>query len=134
MTGPLVNAPRGEVALSLGGAPHRLCLTLGALAEIETALGLGSLAELEARLRRLSAADILAVLAALLRGGGNPVTQERLAALPLDLGVVTRALADAFAAAGLGPAEGRAAPGEARAPRAEPPGGAGLRSGLDVSV
>lgn len=134
MTGPLVNAPRGEVALTLGSVTHRLCLTLGALAEIETALGLQSLAELETRLKRLSATDILAVLAALLRGGGNPVEQARLAALPLDLGVVTRGLADAFAAAGLGPESRRASPGEARAPRADLPGGAGSPSASDGSL
>ncbi|MCG8442231.1 MAG: gene transfer agent family protein, partial [Caulobacterales bacterium] len=35
----LVNAPRGETSLVIDGRPRRLCLTLGALAEIETALG-----------------------------------------------------------------------------------------------
>ncbi len=54
----------------LAGEPRRLCLTLGALAEMETALGVSGAAMGE-RLGRLSAADLAVVLAALLRGGGE---------------------------------------------------------------
>jgi len=39
----LVNARRGEVAARLDGKDYRLCLTLGGLAELETALGAGDL-------------------------------------------------------------------------------------------
>ncbi|HRO31966.1 MAG TPA: GTA-gp10 family protein [Brevundimonas sp.] len=66
-----VNGARGEVIATLAGAPRRLCLTLGALAEIETALGCEGLDGLAERMRRLSARDLKAVLGALLRGGGE---------------------------------------------------------------
>ena len=55
-----VNGVRGEVRATLGGAERRLCLTLGALAEIETGLGVAGVEALAARLRALSAADGLA--------------------------------------------------------------------------
>ncbi len=48
-----MNAARGEVALAVDGAPKRLCLTLGAMAEIETAFGCTRISELEVRLSRL---------------------------------------------------------------------------------
>lgn len=38
-----MNPQRGEVALDIGGETRKLCLTLGALAEIEAALGCESL-------------------------------------------------------------------------------------------
>ena len=77
MTG--ANGARGEVTAILAGAERRLCLTLGALAEIETGLSVSGIAALGERMRVLSAGDLLIVLAALLRGGG----EEGLAA---DLG------------------------------------------------
>ena len=70
------NPARGEVVVSLAGAPRRLCLTLGALARIEAALDLADWRDLPARMERLSARElmaVLAVLAALLDGGGEPV-------------------------------------------------------------
>lgn len=66
-----MNGVRGEVIVCLAGVERRLCLTLGALAEIETGLdveGLGGVAE---RMRALSARNLMVVLAALLRGGGE---------------------------------------------------------------
>ena len=65
------NGARGEVVVVLAGAERRLCLTLGALAEIETGLELDGLSGLAERMRALSARDLTVVLAALLRGGGE---------------------------------------------------------------
>lgn len=65
------NPARGEVVVSLAGSPRRLCLTLGALARIEGALGLSDWAQLPERIATLSAGDLSAVLAALLDGGGE---------------------------------------------------------------
>jgi hypothetical protein len=93
-----MNGARGEVGVVLAGAERRLCLTLGALAEIETALdvdGLGSLAE---RMRALSARDLTAVLAALLRGGGEQALADGLAAAAVDPREAAEAVAKAFAA------------------------------------
>ena len=63
----------------LAGAERRLCLTLGALAEMETALGCEGLAALAERMRGLSARDLTVVLAALLRGGGEAAEAVALA-------------------------------------------------------
>lgn len=68
-----MNGARGEVSVVLGGEARRLCLTLGALAEIETGLGVEGLAGLAERMRALSARDLMVVLKALLRGGGEAV-------------------------------------------------------------
>ena len=65
------NGVRGEVVVVIAGAERRLCLTLGALAEIETGLGLCGLEGLGERMRALSAGDLVVVLEALLRGGGE---------------------------------------------------------------
>lgn len=65
------NAARGEAVVTLAGADRRLCLTLGALAEMETGLGVSGFEALAERLRGLSARDLMMVLAALLRGGGD---------------------------------------------------------------
>jgi hypothetical protein len=48
------NAARGEVVVPLAGTPRRLCLTLGALAELEAAFEVNGFAGLAHRLRILS--------------------------------------------------------------------------------
>jgi len=75
----MVNGVRGEVVARLAGAERKLCLTLGALAEIETGLGVAGMAALAERMRSLSARDLMVVLAALLRGGGEGALAEGLA-------------------------------------------------------
>jgi hypothetical protein len=91
------NSRRGEVALTLGGAPYTLCLTLGALAELEAAFGVGDLGALAERFGsgRLASRDLLLLLAVALRGGGHPLSDAEVAALPLSEGIepVARALA-----------------------------------------
>ena len=91
-----MNAARGETELVIGGQARRLCLTLGALAEIEAAFGCTRIGELEARMRVLSAADLLVVLAALLRGGGEADLAGRLQAQDVTPGAAARAVAEAF--------------------------------------
>jgi len=66
-----VNAARGEVSVVLAGETRVVCLTLGALAEIEAGLGVAGVGGLAERMRALSAGDLAVVLAALLRGGGE---------------------------------------------------------------
>lgn len=92
------NRARGETVAVLAGAPRRLCLTLGALAEIEGALDLDGWAALSERLRRLSARDLLVVLAALLRGGGEVEAAAELARAPVNVAEAAQAIATAFAA------------------------------------
>ena len=99
----MVNRRRGEVAATFGGVPYTLCLTLGALAELEDGLGAEDLAALGERFARgrPRARDLVAVLAAGLRGGGHPLTNAEVAVLVPDGGVeaVARTVADLLTAA-----------------------------------
>ena len=96
------NARRGEVALTLGAARYTLCLTLGALAEIEAAFGVDDLSALAERFGsgRLSSRDLLVLLGAGLRGGGHALSDAEVAALPLADGIepVAQALAELLVA------------------------------------
>ncbi len=96
----VANGARGEALARIGGVERRLCLTLGALAEIETAFEVESFEALAARLRKLSARDLTVVLAALLRGGGEAEAAARLPDTPVDFREAAEAVALAFRAAG----------------------------------
>jgi len=96
----LVNSARGESNLLINGIPHRLCLTLGALAQIETGLGLSAEDSLPDRLSNISANDVLLILQALLAGGGNPVSVEAMSDSSLMPNEVATAIAEAFSLAG----------------------------------
>jgi hypothetical protein len=97
------NPHRGEVALSLGGTRYTLCLTLGALAELEAAFGAEDMTALAARFAsgRLASRDLIVLLGAALRGGGHALDDAAVAALPLPDGVapVAEALAACLIAA-----------------------------------
>lgn len=85
----MANPFRGEVALRLiDGRRFDLRLTLGALAELETALGCDSLSGLAARFENgaLRADDVIAVIAAGLRGGGYRDEAEAAGALEVEGG------------------------------------------------
>ena len=103
-----VNALRGDVPLTIGEETYRLRLTLGALAEIEGALGTEDLAALTTRLGKPSARDMLVILAALLKGGGNAMGLEELRARSFDVKVAMAAVARAFALGVGGPGDGEA--------------------------
>ena len=83
-----VNRRRGEVAAKLDGREYRLCLTLGALAELETAFQAEDLNGLVERFSsgRLSARDMTAIIAAGLRGGGQDVSEESVGAMRCEGG------------------------------------------------
>ncbi|EBA11367.1 gene transfer agent family protein [Roseobacter sp. CCS2] len=68
----MANPWTGEVAIVIDGVSHDCKLTLGALAELEAALGEGSLVDLIRRFEgaAFSGADVMAVVVAGLRGGG----------------------------------------------------------------
>ena len=85
---PPVNRRRGEVGALIDGRPYTLCLTLGALAELEDAFGLDDLGALASRFGegRLSARDVMRVLRAGLRGGGHDVDDEAVAEMRFDGG------------------------------------------------
>lgn len=93
------NRARGEVLLEIDGRPHRLCVTLGAIAELEAAFDVGSIAELGERLGHLTASDLITVLAALTAGGGEAASTCELAAAQIDTRMAAHAVAAAFKAA-----------------------------------
>jgi hypothetical protein len=92
---PTPNPARGEVVVPLAGTPRRLCLTLGALARIEAALGLDDWSALPERFGRLSATELTAVLAALLEGGGEEasVLDDHPVTIPEAVAAIAAALA-----------------------------------------
>jgi hypothetical protein len=83
------NIHRGEIAAEIGGESRVLCLTLGALAELEHAMQVGDLAGLADRFAsgRVSARDLTAILGAGLRGGGNAISDDDLARLSIEGGL-----------------------------------------------
>jgi Phage tail tube protein, GTA-gp10 len=74
----MANRQRGEIEAELGGQPHTLCLTLGALAEIEHAYGGEDLIAIAERFEsgRIKASDAIKVIGAGLRGAGAKFTDE----------------------------------------------------------
>lgn len=92
------NGARGEAAVWLAGIERKVCLTLGALAEIETALGVRGFGALAERMRSLSARDLLVVLAALLRGGGEHELARGIGEARIDPREAAEAVARGFAA------------------------------------
>lgn len=85
----LVNRKRGEIVANLGGKDRCLCLTLGALAKLESAFQAGDLAALGQRFSsgRLSARDLMVIIHAGLEGGGNTFTLDDVAEMQADGGL-----------------------------------------------
>ncbi|MBS0528186.1 MAG: gene transfer agent family protein [Proteobacteria bacterium] len=83
------NKHRGEIAAELGGRQRTLVLTLGALADLESAFGADDLVALAERFGsgRLSARDLIRIIGAGLRGAGEPVGDEDVAAMTVEGGV-----------------------------------------------
>ncbi|MEO6382388.1 MAG: gene transfer agent family protein, partial [Nitrobacter sp.] len=72
----------------LGGRQRTLVLTLGALAELESAFGADDLVALAERFGtgRLSARDLSRIIGAGLRGAGEAVTDDEVAAMTAEGG------------------------------------------------
>lgn len=77
----MVNRRRGEIEAQLDGVSYRLCLTLGALAELESAFGDGDLLALATRFEngRLSSHDCIRIIGAGLRGAGFAIADADVA-------------------------------------------------------
>lgn len=103
----MVNTHRGEVEAEFEGKRYRLCLTLGALAELEHAFGeddmLGVVERFEAG--RITATDTIRIIGAGLRGAGYEITDEDVSAMRVEGGaagyveIVARLLTATFGAA-----------------------------------
>lgn len=85
----MVNRRRGEVALMVAGEALPMRLTLGALAELETAFAVDSLPALGERFvgGRLSSRDVTRILAAGLWGAGGRQSEAEVAEFAFDGGL-----------------------------------------------
>ena len=83
------NRHRGELTARLDGRSYTLCLTLGALAEIEEACGGEDLLCLAKRFSegRLRAQDALHILGAALRGAGHKIEDKDVSRMTVEGGV-----------------------------------------------
>ena len=103
----MANRHRGEIEALLDGERFRLCLTLGALAELEAAFGDEDMLALASRFEtgRLGARDCMRIIGAGLRGAGNDIADERVAGMQAERGaagfvdIVARLLTATFGAA-----------------------------------
>jgi hypothetical protein len=108
------NRRRGEISAELDGRMLRLCLTLGALAELESAYAADDLSALVERFSRgrLSALDMIRLIGAGLRGAGNDIADDAVGRMQSTNGaagfaaIVSELLTTTF---------GAASPGEAQA-------------------
>lgn len=93
----MANPWRGEVALVIDGQTRVMKLTLGALAELEETLGASSLVALVERFETggFSSRDVLALIAAGLRGGGHDLDRAALMQAEIAGGPVAAARAAA---------------------------------------
>src|ERR1700709_902325 len=82
------NKYRGEIAAEIGGHRRTLVLTMGALAELESACEACDLVALAERFGsgRLSARDLVRIIGAGLRGAGETVSDDEVAAMTVDGG------------------------------------------------
>jgi hypothetical protein len=121
----MANRRRGEVAARLDGRERTLCLTLGALAELETSFGAGDLLALAERFEggRLSARDLVKIIGCGLRGGGEAVADDEVAAMRAEggaaglAGIAAELIAVTF---GLAPDEEEGEGANPRPPRGTP--------------
>ncbi len=81
----MINRARGEVGVEISGRLHRLCLTLGALAEIESLPA-----------DEVPAARFWSLFDALLRGGGASPGIEALKSAKFDQTEAMRAILTCF--------------------------------------
>jgi hypothetical protein len=126
----MANRHRGEIEARLDGKSYRLCLTLGALAELESAFGDADMLALAERFERgrLSARDCQRIIGAGLRGAGLDIADEAVAAMQAEGGaagfvdIVARLLAATFGGPGENGEGDRTASEEGRGKAAPFPG------------
>jgi hypothetical protein len=84
----MANRHRGEIEAEIGGVRRRLVLTLGALAELETAFGTEDIVSLAERFGagRLKAQDLTRVIGAGLRGAGEAISDDEVAQMSVPGG------------------------------------------------
>lgn len=102
----MVNRHRGEIEAVLDGKSYRLCLTLGALAELEHAFGEDDMLAVAERFEagRIAARDAMRIIGAGLRGAGYEIDDRTVGVMQAEDGaagfvdIVARLLAATFGA------------------------------------
>jgi Phage tail tube protein, GTA-gp10 len=84
----MANKHRGDIDAQLDGKTYRLCLTLGALAELEDAFGAEDMLSLATRFEsgRISSRDCMRIIGAGLRGGGHDIADASVATMQAENG------------------------------------------------
>ena len=85
----MANGRRGEIEAKIDGKSLSLCLTLGALAELEQAFGVDDLMALAGRFEkgRLSARELAILIGCGLRGAGHDLSNEAVLAMQAENGI-----------------------------------------------
>lgn len=115
----MANRHRGEIGATLDGNSYRLCLTLGALAELESAFGEADMLALATRFEkgRISANDCVRIIGAGLRGAGYEISDADVSGMSVEGGaagyvdIVARLLSATFGGGDAVGAREGAAPG-----------------------
>ncbi|MDB5555186.1 MAG: hypothetical protein JWL86_5170 [Rhizobium sp.] len=105
------NRVRGEIEAVINGERRILCMTLGALAELETAFGVDNIGDLATCFSggRIGTRDVMAIIVAGLRGGGNVIEDGDVGDMRVEGGIggavtlTARLLSSAFAPEGPSP-------------------------------
>lgn len=84
----MANKHRGEIDAELDGKTYRLCLTLGALAELEDAFGAEDMLSLASRFEsgRITSRDCVRIIGAGLRGAGHDIADSGVASMQAEHG------------------------------------------------
>lgn len=84
----MANSHRGEIEAELDGKRYRLCLTLGALADLEHAFGEDDMLGVVERFEkgRITARDATRIIGAGLRGAGYQISDEEVSAMRVEGG------------------------------------------------
>ena len=98
------NRQRGEVQIEgPEGEKYKLCLTLGAIAQIEEELGVDSLTEIDSVMHKARMKDVISIFLALLHGGGHEdIERKDMMKWDVSIQELMVCVRDAFAAAGFG--------------------------------
>jgi hypothetical protein len=72
----MVNVARGETELRIGDKAYAVRMSMGALAEMASALGVKSLPELNDRILQFNLADMPLIISAALKGNGHDVPMQ----------------------------------------------------------
>jgi hypothetical protein len=101
------NKQRGEISIEgPNGKRYNLCLTLGAIAQIEEDLGVDSLTEIDEVMAKSRMRDVLTIFVALLNGGGHTeIDRKDMIGWDIKITDLMAKVQECFAAAGFGEQE-----------------------------